>query len=95
MVELLEGHSHRVLGSGTGTSRFVTGAYGFRRAQINALLSAAGTEGRDALVDVLPAPLAPEVYDRRRTLGLAPEQVIAAPERLARGVLAELPAAGH
>ncbi|GAA3681967.1 TetR/AcrR family transcriptional regulator [Nonomuraea antimicrobica] len=76
MVGLLEGHSHLVLGSEVGRSRFETGAYGFWRAHVRALLTAAGTPGPDALVDVLLAPLAPEVYLYQRTvLGLTPERI--------------------
>jgi AcrR family transcriptional regulator len=85
MVRLLEGHSHLVLGSEVGRSRFETGAYGFWRAHVRALLAAAGTPRPDALVDVLLAPLAPEVYGYQRTvLGLTPEQITEALARLTR-----------
>ncbi len=85
MVRLLEGHSHLVLGSEVGRSRFETGAYGFWRAHVRALLAAAGTPEPDALVDVLLAPLAPEVYGYQRTvLGLTPEQITGALARLTR-----------
>ncbi|GGP09384.1 TetR/AcrR family transcriptional regulator [Nonomuraea glycinis] len=85
MVRLLEDHSHLVLGSEVGRSRFETGAYGFWRAHVRALLSAAGTPGPDALVEVLLAPLAPEVYGyQRRVLGLSPEQIARALARLTR-----------
>src|SRR5919106_1465825 len=43
MVRLLEDHSHLVLGSEVGRSRFETGAYGFWRAHVRSLLAAAGT----------------------------------------------------
>ncbi|MFC7109371.1 TetR/AcrR family transcriptional regulator [Nonomuraea rubra] len=46
MVRLLEDHSHLVLGSEVGRSRFETGAYGFWRAHVRALLTAAGSPGR-------------------------------------------------
>jgi AcrR family transcriptional regulator len=79
MVRLLEEHSHLVLGTEVGRSRFETGAYGFWRAHVRALLVAAGTPNPDALVDVLLAPLAPEVYGHQRgTLRLTPEQIIEA-----------------
>ncbi|SEH03822.1 hypothetical protein SAMN05444920_1452 [Nonomuraea solani] len=85
MVRLLEDHSHLVLGSEVGRSRFETGAYGFWRAHVRALLVAARTPGADALVDVLLAPLAPEVYGHQRTvLGLTPEQITEALARLAK-----------
>jgi hypothetical protein len=44
-----------------GERRFATGASGFWRAHVHALLAAAGepAAGRDALVEVLLAPLAP------------------------------------
>ncbi|WP_327104475.1 TetR/AcrR family transcriptional regulator [Nonomuraea glycinis] len=85
MVRLLEDHSHLVLGSEVGRSRFETGAYGFWRAHVRTLLSAAGTPGPDALVEVLLAPLAPEVYGyQRRVLGLSPEQIARALARLTR-----------
>ncbi|MFG2075422.1 TetR/AcrR family transcriptional regulator [Nonomuraea maritima] len=76
MVRLLENHSHLVLGAEVGRSRFETGAYGFWRAHVRALLSAAGTPDPDALVEILLAPLSPEVYEYQRTvLGLTPEQI--------------------
>ncbi|WP_084773201.1 TetR/AcrR family transcriptional regulator [Nonomuraea candida] len=79
MVRLLEDHSHLVLGSEVGRTRFETGAYGFWRAHVRVLLDAAGTPGPDALVDVLLAPLAPEVYRYQRTvLGLTPAQIAGA-----------------
>ncbi|MCK2214871.1 TetR/AcrR family transcriptional regulator [Actinomadura sp. ATCC 31491] len=83
MVRLLEDHAHLVLGTEVGRSRFATGAYGFWRAHVRALLVAAGTPGPDALVEVLLAPLAPEVYGyQRTTLGLTPDQIAAALARL-------------
>jgi len=76
MVRLLDDHSHLVLGSEVGRSRFETGAYGFWRAHVRSLLVAARVPGPDALVDTLLAPLAPEVYDyQRRVRGLTPEQI--------------------
>ncbi|WP_020543426.1 TetR/AcrR family transcriptional regulator [Nonomuraea coxensis] len=87
MVRLLEDHAHLVLGTEVGRSRFETGAYGFWRAHVRALLVAAGTPGPDALVEVLLAPLAPEVYGYQRTrLGLTPGRITEALTRLT-GVL--------
>ena len=88
MVDLLEQHAPLVLGAETGASRFATGAYGFWRAHLRALLRAGGVESREALIEPLLAPLAPEVYlHQRRTLGLAPAQITAALGRLAEGML--------
>lgn len=88
MVGLLEQHHHLVLGAETGRSRFAAGAYGFWRAHLHALLAAAGVQDREALVDTLLAPLAPEVYDyQRHERGLTPEQITAGLAVLARGVL--------
>ncbi|KKK07225.1 transcriptional regulator [Micromonospora sp. HK10] len=88
MVDLLEQHLPLVLGAEVGPARFATGAYGFWRAHVRALLAQAAAPQVDALVDVLLAPLAPDVYQyqreqRRRT----PEQIAAALRTLAAGVL--------
>ncbi|MFB9905991.1 TetR/AcrR family transcriptional regulator [Allokutzneria oryzae] len=84
MVGLLEDHRHLVLGSEVGRSRFETGAYGFWRAHVRALLVAAAVAEPDALVDVLLAPLAPDVYGYQRTdRGLTPAQIIAALDHVA------------
>ncbi|WP_173522159.1 TetR/AcrR family transcriptional regulator [Nonomuraea antri] len=85
MVELLEDHSHLVLGSEVGRSRFETGAYGFWRVHVRALLVEAGVPGPDALVDLLLAPLAPDVYAYQRAdRGLTPAQITAGLVRLTR-----------
>ncbi|MEU6040844.1 helix-turn-helix domain-containing protein [Actinomadura sp. NPDC047616] len=85
MVRLLEDHRHLVLGAEVGRSRFEAGAYGFWRAHVRALLAAAATPDPDALIDVLLAPLAPEVYGyQREILGLTPEQITTALTRLTR-----------
>ncbi|WP_203990094.1 TetR/AcrR family transcriptional regulator [Sphaerisporangium rufum] len=88
MIALLEKHAHLVLGAETGRSRFRTGAYGFWRTHVRALLVAGGETEPDALVDVLLAPLAPEVYTHQRgERGLSPEQITAALTRLAGRLL--------
>lgn len=88
MVALLEEHAPLVLGAETGTSRFATGAYGFWRAHVRALLQAARVERPDALVDTLLAPLAPDVYlHQRHTAGLTAEQIADGLRRLAHGVV--------
>jgi AcrR family transcriptional regulator len=86
MVDLLEEHAHLVLGAEVGRSRFETGAYGFWRAHVRSLLVAAAVGEPDALVDVLLAPLAPEVYGYQRSdRGLTPGQIKEALGRLAHG----------
>jgi AcrR family transcriptional regulator len=99
MVELLERHIHLALGAEQGARRFATGAYGFWRAHVHALLATsergpaqeAGTaEGArlDALVDVLLAPLAPELYAyQREQRHRSPAEITAALTELARAVL--------
>lgn len=87
MVELLEQHAHLVLGAETGRSRFATGAYGFWRAHVRALLVAADLPGPEALVDTLLAPLAPEVFMLQRERGVGKAEIVGALERVARGVL--------
>ncbi len=89
MVELLEAHIDLVLGAETGPARFTSGAYGFWRAHVRALVVRSGVPEPDALADVLLAPLASELYARQRDQGLATEQITAALARLAHGVLGE------
>ncbi len=84
MLELLDRHVHLVLGTEVGASRFATGAYGFWRAHVRSLL--AGPDP-DAMVDVLLAPLAPEVFMHQRSLGIDVERQRSALARLAAGVL--------
>ena len=94
MVRLLEGHVHLALGAETGRRRFATGAYGFWRAHVRALLAEGGRgqdEGQlDALADALLAPLAPELYRyQRQQRGRSVEEITAALTDLARAVLAQ------
>jgi len=89
MVALLEQHLPLALGAETGSARFAVGAYGFWRAHVRSLLVAGGTERPDDLVDILLAPLAPELYrfqrfQRQQTV----EEISKGLERLARQVLA-------
>ncbi|MET8336599.1 helix-turn-helix domain-containing protein [Streptosporangium canum] len=87
-VELLEAHAHLVLGAETGHSRFTTGAYGFWRLHVRSLLVSAGVPDPDALVEVVLAPLAPEVYTHQRIeRGLSPARVAAALGELAHRLL--------
>ena len=88
MVALLEQHLPLVLGAETGSARFAVGAYGFWRAHVRSLLVAAGVPGPDALVDVLLAPLAPEVYRHQRfERHQSPRQITASLAWLAHRVL--------
>nr|WP_242613266.1 TetR/AcrR family transcriptional regulator [Herbihabitans rhizosphaerae] len=88
MVDLLERHGHLVLGSEVGRSRFETGAYRFWRAHVRSLLVAAKRKDADPLVDVLLAPLAPEVYRyQREDLGLGKRRITATLAGLAEAVL--------
>lgn len=76
MVDLLEGHLHLALGGETGSARFHTGAYGFWRLHVRALLADGDPPVTDAAIDLLLAPLAPELYQfQRHELGLSRQQV--------------------
>ena len=85
MLSLLDKHVHLVLGTEVDASRFATGAYGFWRAHVRSLL--AGIPDPDAMADVLLAPLAPEVFQHQRALGIPLERQRSALVRLAAGVL--------
>ncbi|MCA1655893.1 MAG: TetR/AcrR family transcriptional regulator [Pseudonocardiaceae bacterium] len=87
MLGLLDQHVHLALGTEVGRSRFATGAYGFWRAHVRSLL--AGHPDPDAMVDVLLAPLAPEVFQYQRSLGVDLERQRAALASLAAEVLTE------
>lgn len=88
MVALLEEHLPLVLGAEVGPARFATGAYGFWRAHVRALLAQAAAPHADALVDVLLAPLAPDVYQyQRERRRLTPEQIADALRAMAAGAL--------
>ncbi|HEX7306641.1 helix-turn-helix domain-containing protein [Lentzea sp.] len=75
MTTLLERHLHLVLGAETGDARFATGAYGFWRVHVRALLTEAAVPEPDGLVEVLLAPLAPEVYQEQRRRGRSRNQI--------------------
>jgi len=89
MVDLLERHGHLALAAETGVRRFGTGAYGFWRAHVAALLRAAGVGlETEALADSLLAPLAPELYRyQRETRGLSQAEVARGLDLLATRVL--------
>jgi AcrR family transcriptional regulator len=92
MVDLLERHVHLALGAETGERRFTTGAYGFWRAHVHALLLEARGQGSesgwlDAMVDALLAPLAPELYQyQRRRRGRTPDEITRALAELAQTI---------
>jgi AcrR family transcriptional regulator len=88
MVDLLDRHLHLALGAETGSARFSNGAYGFWRAHVRVLLVDADVADPDDLVDLLLAPLAPEVYEHRRhRLGQGPAQIAESLAWLARRLL--------
>jgi len=88
MVALLEEHAALLLGAETGRSRFAPGSYRFWSAHLRVLLVAADIDDPDPLVDILLAPLAPEVYlHQRQQQGYPPERIVAALHRLAEGVV--------
>ncbi|MFC8527443.1 TetR/AcrR family transcriptional regulator [Nocardia sp. NPDC057227] len=89
MVELLEHHADLVLGTESGGARFDTGAYGFWSAHVRALLAEAGVREPEALVDVLLAPLAAEVYRYQRARGMSPDAIAAALTTVARAAISE------
>lgn len=75
-TDLLEQHLPLALGAETGSARFTTGAYGFWRVHVLALLKDAGVGDPDAVVDLLLAPIAPEVYQfQRHSRGLSRERI--------------------
>ncbi|WP_051580744.1 TetR/AcrR family transcriptional regulator [Pseudonocardia acaciae] len=87
MVELLEAHLPLVLGADAGAARLSVGSYGFWRAHVRSLV-AGKADDPDALVDLLLAPLAAEVYQyQRERAGLSPERITAALGQLARRTL--------
>lgn len=94
MVDLLEQHGHLVLATEVGQSRYAVGAYGFWRAHVSSLLTAAGIPEREALVDMLLAPVAPDLYRHQRTtLELSTTKIRQALASLAHRVLQPRPAA--
>jgi hypothetical protein len=85
MLDPLERHVHLVLGTEVGHSRLTTGAYGFWRAHVRSLLTA--HPDPDAMVDVLLAPLAPDVFLHQHALGVDLTRQRAALATLAAAVL--------
>lgn len=95
MIGLLDDHLHLALGAETGAARFATGAYQFWRAHVRHLLREGRIGEPDAMVDILLAPLAPELYRfQRYVLGIGQEQIKAALGLLARRVVVSEPPEG-
>ncbi|MFI6938471.1 TetR/AcrR family transcriptional regulator [Streptomyces sp. NPDC050418] len=90
MTDLLTDHIGLVLGAETGPARFATGAYGFWRLHVLALLREAKVPHPEALCDILLAPLAPEVFAHQRERGLDTAAIKTALTRLVEGVLGAL-----
>ncbi len=78
MLDLLDRHGHLALAAETGKRRFATGAYGFWRVHVAALLTEAGLSvDREALTDILLAPLSPELYRYQRSArGLSRDEIL-------------------
>ena len=88
MLDLLRHHLPLALGAETGQARFETGAYGFWRVHVRTLLVDAGAADPDALIDIVLAPLAPELYRFQRfERGLSHERIAESLTRLARSLL--------
>jgi len=87
MVEHLDRHLPLVLAVDAGAARFAVGSYGFWRAHVRSLLVEAAVPDPDALVDVLLAPLAAEVFCHQQSNGLTSEQIADALAHLARQLL--------
>ncbi len=76
MTQLLERFLFLLLGAETGPARFRTGAYGFWRAHVRALLVEAGVDDPGPRADLLLAAVDPELYRHQRAT-LTPEQIAA------------------
>ncbi len=87
-IDLLEQHLPLALGAETGPARFTSGAYGFWRVHVRALLVEGGVPDPDAHIDLLLAPLAPELYDfQRNRMGLSSLRIAACVADLARRIM--------
>lgn len=91
-VDLLERHLPLALGQEVGPARYTTGAYGFWRAHVRALLVAAEVPDPELVVDGLLGPLTPELYSYQRyERGLTRDQIVQGLSWLARKLLAGAP----
>lgn len=84
MVELLARHLDLALAAETGAARYRTGAYGFWRAHVRALVAEAGVaDPDDVLAELLLAPLAVDLHQHLTARGASLDALTAALARLA------------
>ena len=88
MVELLARHLDLALAAETGAARYRTGAYGFWRAHVHALVAEAGVDDPDdVLAELLLAPLAVDLHQHLTARGAGLDTLTAALTRLAERML--------
>jgi AcrR family transcriptional regulator len=88
MVELLARHLDLALAAETGAARYRTGAYGFWRAHVHALVAEAGVDDPDdVLAELLLAPLAVDLHQHLTARGADLGALTAALTRLAERML--------
>jgi AcrR family transcriptional regulator len=88
MVELLARHLDLALAAETGAARYRTGAYGFWRAHVHALVVEAGVDDPDdVLAELLLAPLAVDLHQHLTARGADLGALTAALTRLAERIL--------
>ena len=88
MVELLARHLDLALAAETGAARYRTGAYGFWRAHVHALVAEAGVDDPDdVLAELLLAPLAVDLHQHLTARGADLGTLTAALARLAERML--------
>jgi AcrR family transcriptional regulator len=88
MVELLARHLDLALAAETGAARYRTGAYGFWRAHVHALVVEAGVDDPDdVLAELLLAPLAVDLHQHLTARGADLGALTAALTRLAERML--------
>ena len=88
MVELLAQHLDLALAAETGAARYRTGAYGFWRAHVHALVAEAGVpDPDDLLAELLLAPLAVDLHQHLTARGADLDTLTAALTRLAERML--------
>ena len=88
MVELLARHLDLALAAETGAARYRTGAYGFWRAHVHALVGEAGVDDPDdVLAELLLAPLAVDLHQHLTARGAGLDTLTAALTRLAERML--------
>jgi AcrR family transcriptional regulator len=88
MVELLARHLDLALAAETGAARYRTGAYGFWRAHVHALVAEAAVDDPDdVLAELLLAPLAVDLHQHLTARGADLGALTAALTRLAERML--------